>query len=258
VEVFAEVRRVLRDDGTLWVNIADSYAGSGKGSAVDAENAAKYKQGTNRGMVGKSGVTKVSFGNCKNKDLVGVPWLLAFALRDAGYYLRQDIIWAKPNPMPEPVKDRCVKAHEYIFLFSKSRRYYFDHEAIQEPAKYAGDNRGARGDSRRGTKMNSMSGRTGEMRNKRDVWTVTTKPYKGAHFATFPVELITPCILAGCPEGGTVLDVFAGSGTTGAAAARHKRNYILIDINSEYIEIAKKRTADAELSQTFFDYKEVQ
>jgi DNA modification methylase len=213
--VFWEVRRVLKDDGTLWVIIGDCYAGK-KGSASHPESAAGYKQATNKGIIGQAAVNDVTFGGLKQKNIVGIPFRLAFALQADGWYLRQDIIWAKLNPMPESVTDRCVKSHEYIFLLSKSPRYYFDHEAIREPAA----------DSKR---------------NKRDVWTVGTKPYKGEHFATFPVELITPCILAGSREGGVVLDPFAGSGTVGVAAARSGREYILIDINAGYAEMARKR-----------------
>lgn len=158
-----------------------------------------------------------------------------------GWYLRQDIIWQKPNPLPESVTDRCTKSHEYIFLMSKSQKYYFDYEAIQEKAKYPNDNRGSRGDSRRGTDMNSVSGVTGEMRNKRDVWCVNTKPCSEAHFATYPFELIKPCILAGCPENGIVLDPFMGSGTTAIVARSLNRNYIGVELNPEYIKIAQKR-----------------
>lgn len=206
VTVFREVRRVLRNDGTLWVNIGDSY---------------------------------------RAKILIGVPWLLAFALRADGWYLRQDIIWHKPNPMPEGVKDRCTKAHEYIFLLSKSQQYYFDYRAIQEPAKYAGDKRGERADSRRGTKMNSMSGTTGEKRNKRDVWSVPTQPYKGAHFAVFPEKLIEPCILAGCPVDGVVLDPFCGAGTAAVVAEKTGRRFIGVELNPEYVTLAQERIADA-------------
>jgi DNA modification methylase len=166
---------------------------------------------------------------------------VAFALQADGWYLRQDIIWAKPNPMPESVKDRCTKSHEYIFLLSKSAKYYYDHEAIKEPAVYPNDNRGSRKDIRRGTECNSMSGVTGVARNKRDVWTVTTKPFKGAHFATFPPDLITPCILAGAPEGGTVIDPFSGAGTVGLVCKEHNRNFVGIELNPEYVAMSRGR-----------------
>jgi len=183
----------------------------------------------------------------KDKDLVGIPWRVAFALRADGWYLRQDIIWHKPNPMPESVTDRCTKAHEYIFLMAKSQKYYYDAESLKEPAKYVGDNRGSRKDSRRGTECNSMSGVTGESRNRRDVWTIATKPFSGAHFATFPPDLIIPCILAGCPKGGLVLDPFFGSGTTGEVANRLGRYYCGIELNEKYIEIAKRRTGKLDI-----------
>jgi DNA modification methylase len=261
VSVFREVKRVLRDDGTLWLNIGDSYSGSGKGTAGNLG-----KKHNERHLENKTGGL-IPIGT-KPKDLVGIPWMLAFALRADGWYLRQDIIWHKPNPMPESVRDRCTKAHEYIFLLSKSPKYYFDSEAMKEPAKYPFDNRGARADSRAGTSMNSVGGKTGirfggnkygdsddpkhstksgneyvatGTRNKRSVWSVTTRPFKGAHFATFPPALIEPCILAGCPEGGTVLDPFFGAGTTGLVAQRHNRKWIGCEINPEYAAIAQAR-----------------
>ena len=234
VAVFREVRRVLRDDGTLWVNMGDSYSGSGKGTAgnLGSIHNERHLEDKTGGLIPKG---------TKPKDLIGIPWMLAFALRADGWYLRQDIIWNKPNPMPESVTDRCTKSHEYIFLLSKSRQYYYDIDAIKEPAKYAGDNRGSRGDARRGTSMNSVSGTTREFRNKRSVWTVTTKPFRGAHFATFPPDLIEPCILAGCPKGGTVLDPFFGAGTTGLVAQRNDRSWIGCELNEEYAAIAKQR-----------------
>ena len=206
VKVFREVRRTLRDDGTLWVNLGDSYCGTGhKGDYTDP----KYKDGRN----GQKVALNNKIQGLKQKDLVGIPWRVAFALQSDGWYLRQDIIWNKPNPMPESVKDRCTKSHEYIFLLSKKKNYYYDNEAIKEPSIYAGDDRGSRPDSRRGTSMNSVSGVTPDMKNKRSVWTVATKPYKEAHFATYPTALIEPCIRAATPKDGTVLDPFGGSGT---------------------------------------------
>lgn len=222
VNVFEQVKRILKDDGVLWLNLGDSWLGTG--------GEGRYKRNQN---MKASGI--------KCKDLIGIPWMAAFALREAGWYLRQDIIWAKGNPMPESVKDRCTKSHEYIFLLSKSRKYYFDYESIKEPAKYPNDNRGSRNDSRRGTKMNSISGVTGEKRNKRDVWNVNTKPCREAHFATFPDTLIEPCVLAGCPEGGIILDPFMGAGTTGMVAKRHNRNYVGIELNPDYVQIAENR-----------------
>jgi DNA modification methylase len=222
VEVFRCVRDVLADDGTYQVSStkggpkhSDSQAAGGKGSTVP--------------------------DGCKPKDLIGIPWMLALALRADGWYLRSDIIWEKPNAMPESVKDRCAKSHEYIFMLSKRASYFFDHEAIQERAIYAGDNRGARGDARRGSSMNSMSGATGEFRNKRSVWSVNTKPYSGAHFACFPEELITPCILAGSRAGDIVLDPFMGSGTTAAVAMKHGRQYLGCELNQEYAPLQQQR-----------------
>lgn len=243
VGVFREVKRVLRDDGILWVNIGDSYSGSGKGPkgkiSRDCQNMDKIGKGGN-----------IPTGT-KPKDLIGIPWMLAFALRNDGWYLRQDIIWAKNNPMPESVKDKCTRSHEYIFMLTKKRKYWFDHEAMQEdadpknakrydkpfmdkaeqnyPHPQGGHNTGG---------MKKYSGK----RNKRDVWRVSVcSTVKEAHFAVFPKELIEPCILAGCPEGGWVLDPFNGSGTTGIVATQNKRNYIGIDLNPEYLEITKRR-----------------
>lgn len=245
VDVFHEVRRILRDDGTLWVNIGDSYAGSMKGAAGYPENAMNYKQGTNRGTLGKATLVKQCTG-CKSKDLIGIPWMLAFALRTDGWYLRQDIIWNKPSVMPESVKDRCTKSHEYIFLLSKSKKYYFDRDSIAEPATSF--------DSiirdRDTTKLNNNPGRTKMKglvrndyitRNKRSVWSVATQPLREAHFATFPEKLIVDCIKAGCPEDGIVLDPFMGSGTTAIVSRKLNRNYIGAELNSDYVRIARKR-----------------
>jgi DNA modification methylase len=203
LEVFREVHRVLRDDGTLWLNLGDSYAGSGKGRNADgsANVDPNSKQATSLGTI-LGTLQKSTPDGLKAKDLMGIPWEVALALRNDGWYLRQDIIWHKPNAMPSSVSDRCTTSHEYLFLLTKKPRYYYDAEAIKEPAIYAGDNRGARKDSRRGMKANSMSGSTGAMKNRRSVWTINTKPYKGAHFATFPPTLVEPCILAGTSEHG--------------------------------------------------------
>ena len=222
--IFMEVNRVLTDDGTLWVNIGDSYNSAPTGSVNSS------KQLTNVGSLAHTDKNcKHLDKNCKPKDLIGIPWLLAFALRNAGWYLRQDIIWHKPNPMPESVKDRCTKSHEYIFLFAKSQRYYFDSEAIQEPVVDYGTG-----------KVWGEEKFTG-MRNKRDVWSVIPSHYKEAHFATFPEELIRPMILAGCPKDGIVLDPFMGSGTTAVVAKQNHRNYLGIELNPEYIKMAENR-----------------
>ena len=214
VTVFREVRRVLRPDGTLWVNIGDCYA---TGTQAARQQSTNPGVGANR-LEAQNGVARI--GNptgCKTKDLIGVPWRLAFALQADGWYLRQDIIWQKPNAMPESVRDRCTKSHEHIFLLAKSERYFFDAPAISEPSL------------------------NGKQRNKRDVWAVNTKGFKGAHFAVFPEKLVEPCILAGCPEGETVLDPFTGSGTTGVAAKRLRRNFVGVEINEKYWEMAQER-----------------
>ena len=248
VDVFREVKRVLRDDGTLWLNLGDSYASN---PASGGEQSSKMTGGQHK----RTPKTKYQRPpGLKPKDLIGIPWRVAFALQADGWYLRQDIIWHKPNPMPESVTDRCTKAHEYIFLLAKSERYYFDSEAMKEPsagwpvggaktrgktgyASASGAGKSPQRDSHGGL------GGDGETRNRRSVWTVTTKPYKGAHFATFPPALITPCILAGCPQGGTVLDPFGGSGTTGDVAEGLGRNSVLVELNPDYVSLAKKRTA---------------
>lgn len=273
VAVFREVRRVLKDDGTLWLNIADSYAGSGKGRLKDGSHSAdKSKSGSYLSSVGGS-LSPTKADGIKRKDLIGIPWLVAFALRQDGWYLRQDIIWSKTNAMPESVKDRCTKSHEYIFLLSKSERYYFNSEAIKEPA-VGFDNSlpaGSRGTLRPNSRLrkgNARSFRGGGaytagrafhngtetcrethgntenktgLRNKRDVWSISTQGYKGAHFATFPEKLIEPCVLAGCKENGLVLDPFIGSGTTAVVAKKHGRNYIGIELNEEYAKMANGR-----------------
>ncbi len=304
VDVFREVKRVLKNDGTLWLNLGDSYASNTKGSGGPSK-----KQDSNAGSRYES--KKFNHG-VKEKDLIGIPWMVAFALRADGWYLRQDIIWHKPNPMPESVTDRCTKSHEYIFLLSKSAKYYYDHEAIKqdsiEPIRAREKNNG---ESAVDTKMRGHDGNCGNdgTANKRSVWTVTTKPYSEAHFATYPEDLIVDCIKAGCPEfvcskcgkarenimsksgynpdvvedgerfvdksrgdktrklsgaeynkapkaeiigltdcgcnepfePGVVLDTFGGSGTTALVARKLHRNYILCELNPEYIRIAKNR-----------------
>ncbi len=239
VKVFKEVKRVLRDDGTVWLNLGDSYAMSSmRGKNSEFKSISQSKSGI-------VNVKKNIPHGLKAKDLIGIPWRVAFALQQDGWYLRQDIIWHKPNPMPESVRDRCTKSHEYIFLLSKSKKYYYDNEAIKEPVKKDWGIRD-RTNGKYHNKGSGLSPHTGltksyEKRNKRSVWTVTTKPFKGAHFAVFPMDLIEPCVLAGCPEGGTVLDPFGGSGTTGLVAQNNNRNAILLELNPEYIEIAESR-----------------
>jgi len=242
VAVFREVRRVLRDDGTVWLNLGDSYAQQGGRGEQGATSARKGR--SNVHAQEKQASTRPPEG-LKPKDLIGIPWRVAFALQADGWYLRQDIIWSKPNPMPESVKDRCTKAHEYIFLLSKGPRYYFDSEAMKEPATNAGKrvSLGAKSFSKgqaAGAGIEASGNGLAEHydvlagRNRRSVWTVTTKPYKGAHFATFPPDLIEPCILAGCPPGGVVLDPFGGSGTTTDVTLKHGRNAILCELNPDY------------------------
>ena len=251
VEVFTECRRVLRSDGTLWLNIGDSYAGSNKGKGKKVHTGVQ-PDASNIGDI----ITTFNITGYKNKDIIGIPWLLAFALRDSGWYLRQDIIWHKPNPMPESVEDRCTKAHEYIFLLSKSQKYYFDYRAIMEDAKYDGRKKLVREGGKRlslgekaclgvqtickgGERWKVINGKY--MRRKRDVWTFPTRPLKEAHFAAYPPDLVKPCILAGCPVGGVVLDPFMGAGTTALVARELGRHYIGIELNPEYIGIAEKR-----------------
>jgi DNA modification methylase len=252
VTIFREVRRVLKDDGTLWLNLGDSYAGAGWRNNNDNPG---YKQTTNKGT-NISGI-KIKT-ECKPKDLIGIPWMVAFALRVDGWYLRQDIIWHKPNPMPESVTDRCTKAHEYIFLLSKSQRYYYDTEAIREKANYDGrkdtvmkgsqkyntsvvPNQAAHTFAVNGHERWKQDENGMHVRNRRSVWTVNTKPFKEAHFAVFPPKLIEPCIKAGCPEGGIVLDPFMGAGTTAVVARMLNRNFIGFELNKEYVEMANKR-----------------
>jgi len=210
IEVFNQVRRVLRKDGTLWLNMGDSYS--------------------------------------EDKSLKGMPWKIAFALKENGWILRQDIIWHKLNPMPESVTDRCVKSHEYLFLFSKAKKYYFDHLAIRELSKGRASGNNARKDSklrsvhfRPNSQASSIPWQPTERRNKRSVWSLPVKPYKGLHFATFPPDLIEPCILAGCLPNGVVLDPFAGAGTTGGVALKHGRKAILCEVNPHYASLIPSR-----------------
>lgn len=259
VEVFHEVKRVLKDDGTLWLNIGDSYWGSGsRGYDFTGKwSEASAVQMNSKGTEDLSRVPKLvgtSSTGVKNKDLIGIPWMLAFELRREGWYLRQDIIWEKPNPMPESVKDRCTRSHEYIFLLSKKPHYYFDYEIIKEIAVTGETIRdknaeGYQADYSKGERFSKgmhVYGKDGK-RNKRDVWTVPVKPVNEAHFATFPEALIKPCILAGCRRGGVVLDPFFGSGTTGRVAEMYGRNYIGIELNPKYIEIGQRRTDNVQM-----------
>lgn len=291
VEVFREVRRVLKKDGTCWLNLGDSYTSCGRSDRKESPGvgAKQEMKAPGRKLKWQAGGGHnfswfiPSFGiSLKPKDLIGIPWRVAFALQADGWWLRQDIIWAKPNPMPESVKDRCTKAHEYIFLLTKSARYYFDAEAIKEPIQDVSALRMLQGVSDHHKNINGAPGQTPHSmnkprknirkefdasmagggtsyvghsgytkadgtsllkptRNKRSVWTITPKPYKGAHFATFPETLVEPMVLAGCPKGGTVLDPFAGSGTTLAVAKRLGRKYIGIELNPKYISLIEDR-----------------
>lgn len=273
VEGFREVRRVLRKDGTLWLNLGDTYAGSRCGEnrdgftgrhVVETDTFVKSKREGKRWGGGD-----MACPGLKPKDLIGIPWRVAFALQGDGWYLRQDIIWAKDNPMPESVTDRCTKSHEYLFLLSRSPRYHFDAEAIKEPAVTAQEEGGHNGRggktsfrgqgamrfqengraNRNGRQMHEVG--TGETRNKRSVWEIATSPFPEAHFATFPPKLVEPCILAGCPGGGTVLDPFAGAGTTGLVATRLHRSFVGIELNQDYITMANARIeSDAPLFNT--------
>jgi DNA modification methylase len=248
VAVFREVRRVLRDDGTVWLNLGDSYnsAASNQQHGVASSNL--------QSVAPDSGLGRRSLiASLKPKDLLGIPWMVAFALRADGWYLRSDIIWSKPNPMPESVTDRPTKAHEYVFLLSKSARYYYDADAISEASvsDHPSGNGYARPERQSyqnadGTARGQVNGWTdvGGLRNKRSVWTVATQPYAGAHFATFPLKLIEPCILAGCPVGGTVLDPFAGAGTTIMQALRLNRSAIGVELSPEYAALVRNRVLD--------------
>lgn len=270
VEVFREVRRVLKPDGTLWVNMGDSYAtGAGKvGNCPGGGEQGEKWRGSRNGHEGKHGYSisargtgaltqpnRLPLPGLKPKDIIGTPWMLAFALRADGWWLRQDIIWHKPGVMPESVRDRCTKAHEYIFLLSKSAQYHYDADAIAEPSidpeSLAGmrkrtintliDHDAGYDGHRTRSGLLKLDGQRYLTRNRRSVWTMATCPTPEAHFATFPITLAETCILAGCPEGGTVLDPFAGAGTTWLACLKHGRQFVGIELNAEYIKIAKAR-----------------
>ena len=248
VEVFRCVWDVLEDDGTLWLNIGDSYCNSNGFARASPEY---QREGRNNMPANDRKLDKLHETGLKTKDLIGIPWMLAFALRADGWYLRQDIIWHKPNPMPESVQDRCTKAHEYIFLMSKSQKYYYDHESIKDPVKQDWGTRdrtdGKYHNEGSGLQPHSGLEKSYEAANKRSVWTVNTKPYAGAHFAVFPTELIEPCILAGAPVGGIVLDPFMGSGTTAQVAQNLGRQYIGCELNPAYMELQNIRTAQQSL-----------
>jgi DNA modification methylase len=243
VDVFSHVWNILSDDGTLWLNLGDSYYNyrSGKGQALVKQSVSNNLQDLPQ-VCARRGNKQAGL---KEKDLIGIPWRVAFALQAKGWYLRQDIIWHKPNPMPESVRDRCTKNHEYIFLLTKNAKYFFDNEAIKEPVK---EDWGTR-DRSEGKYHNEGSGlsphsgleKSYEMANKRSVWTVTTKPFKGAHFAVYPPELIEPCIMSGSKVGDIVLDPFMGSGTTAAVAQRLNRQYLGCELNTEYQDLQKER-----------------
>lgn len=236
VEVFEEVRRVLKPDGTLWLNLGDSYINA-KGASGGGDEKTEARRGWSRPQ------DRPAPAGLKRKDLVGIPWRVAFALQAAGWWLRQDIIWHKPNPMPAPVEDRCVSAHEYLFLLSKSARYFFDHEAIQEDATGRPAGNGFKREHRisLGGRGNEERFEGAERRNKRSVWTITPQPFREAHFATFPPALVEPCVLAGSRHGDTVLDPFSGSGTTGAVAVGLGRNYVGCELNPDYVEMSRRR-----------------
>ena len=240
VKTFRLVRDVLTDDGTLWLNIGDSYYNYRSDGNYPQQTVSKTRQD----LPMSTPVRGNKLEGLKSKDLIGIPWMLAFALRADGWYLRQDIIWHKPNPMPESVRDRCTKAHEYIFLLSKSKQYYYNNEAIKEPAKDWGTRDRSNGKYHNpGTGLSPHSGLTKsyDKRNKRSVWSVNKKPYKGAHFATYPRELIVPCILAGSQRGDLVLDPFMGSGTTAMVAKELGRNYIGCELHEDYSNLIDKR-----------------
>ena len=267
VEVFREVHRVLRKDGTLWLNLGDSYASPGKDRTEKQATAKSTLRGGSRNQISILKQQNKITAGLKPKDLIGIPWRVAFALQADGWYLRQDIIWAKPNPTPESVTDRCTKSHEYIFMLAKSKKYYYNNEAIKEPGIYMDTTRDAKPQDRRivykdydgknhdkqrdhGRRHCGFNDRwdamtkfeqCGAMRNKRDVWTVSTKSFSEAHFAVFPEDLIFPCILAGCPDDGVVLDPFFGAGTTGVVCKKLNRKYIGIELNPKYVEMAERR-----------------
>ena len=251
VEVFRCVWDVLEDDGTLWLNIGDSYCNSNGFARASPEY---QREGRNNMPANDRKLDKLHETGLKTKDLIGIPWMLAFALRSDGWYLRQDIIWHKPNPMPESVQDRCTKAHEYIFLMSKSQKYHYDHESIKDPMKNEPETRNKNAEGYQADYVNGERFSKGErvfgadgMANKRSVWTIPVKPYAGSHFAVFPQDLIEPCILAGAPVGGVVLDPFMGSGTTAQVAQDLGRKYLGCELNPDYKPLQDKRISQMSL-----------
>ena len=251
VSVFKEVRNVLTDDGTLWINLGDSYYNyrPGKGQSYPKQSVSK----TNQDLPTQCNKRGNKLEGLKEKDLIGIPWMFAFAMRADGWYLRQDIIWHTPNPMPESVKDRCTKSHEYIFLLSKNKKYYYDNEAIKEPVKQDWGTRnrtnGKYHNSGSGLSPHSGLTKSYDRKNKRDVWSITNKPYKGSHFAVFPPDLITPCILAGSEKGDIVLDPFMGSGTTAMVAKQLGRDYIGCELHEEYSNLIDQRVPVEQVAQ---------
>ena len=253
VDVFRSVRDVLTDDGTLWLNIGDTYYNYRSDGNYPKQTVSRTKQD----LPDFSPVRGNKLHNLKSKDLIGIPWMLAFALRADGWWLRQDIIWNKPNPMPESVKDRCTKSHEYIFLLSKSKQYHYDNEAIKEPVKQDWGTRDRTEGKyhNKGTGLQPHSGLTKSYttKNKRSVWTVTNKPYKGAHFAVYPPDLIEPCIKAGSEEGDIVLDPFMGSGTTAIVSKSLNRHYIGCELHEDYGKLIQKRLSEKSFARLKLD-----
>ncbi len=248
VAIFREVSRVLTDDGTLWLNLGDSYAANRAYQVPSTKGGPKCSPAQAVG-----GSASVVPDGCKPKDLVGVPWMVAFAIRTDGWYLRQDIIWSKPNPMPESVTDRCTRSHEYLFLLTKNSRYYFDTDAIKEPAIGADRVRADRfgGNKHGGGTTKHSDGSVFEnaaFRNKRSVWTITPKPFRGAHFAVMPEALVEPCVLSGTKPGDLVLDPFAGSGTVGVVSLRHSRHFVGFDLNLQYTALANRRITESRIA----------
>lgn len=262
VEVFREVKRVLKDDGTLWLNIGDSYVAGATGNSIGT-GSSTLQGGKQTQIEAAKRPAKRAGSGLKAKDMIGIPWMLAFALRADGWYLRNDIIWHKTNPMPESVTDRCTRSHEHLFLFAKQSHYYFDGKAIKEPCSQESvndflrrkntDNKGAdRPNKYNAVRPDLYRDRAdympeGFQRNRHDVWTILTAAFSGSHFATFPEALVEPCILAGSREGDTVLDPFNGAGTTGVVCVKLGRNYIGTELNPEYVSMAEKRIADTRL-----------
>ena len=243
VEVFREVRNVLTEDGTLWLNIGDSYYNYRPGKSYPKQTVSK----TNQDLPEYTPKRGNKLTNYKEKDLIGIPWMLAFALRSDGWYLRQDIIWHKPNPMPESVRDRCTKSHEYIFLLSKNKKYYYDNESIKEDAKDWGTRDRTKGKyHNEGTGLTPHSGlsKSYPKKNKRSVWSITNKPYKGSHFAVFPPDLIKPCILAGSEKNDIILDPFIGSGTTAMVAKSLERYYLGCELHEDYGKLIQNRLGE--------------